>query len=45
MGSPSPLTDAEVIVIAKTLFDRLGINNLELNVNSIGCPQCRKKIQ
>jgi histidyl-tRNA synthetase len=43
MGSPSPLADAEVIVIAKTLFDRLGINNLELNVNSIGCPQCRKK--
>lgn len=41
-GSESPLADAEVISLAKTLFTDLGITDLELNVNSIGCPTCRK---
>lgn len=40
-GSDSPYADVEVISVAKTLFDRLGIENLELNINSIGCPICR----
>ena len=40
-GSDSPYADVEVISVAKTLFDRLGIENLELNINSIGCPVCR----
>ncbi len=41
-GSPSPYADAEVISIAYTLLSRLGVKNLELNLNSIGCPECRK---
>ena len=41
-GSDEPLADVEVILVAKTLFERLGINNIELNINSIGCPNCRK---
>lgn len=40
-GSNSPLADVEVITIAKALFDKLGIGNLRLNINSIGCPKCR----
>ena len=40
-GSDSPYADVEVISIAKALFDRVGITNLELNINSIGCPSCR----
>lgn len=40
-GSDSPYADVEVISVAKTLFDRLGIKDLELNINSIGCPVCR----
>ncbi len=40
-GSDSPYADAEVISIAKALFDSVGITNLELNINSIGCPICR----
>ena len=40
-GSYSAKTDAEVIMIAKTLFDTLGLKNLELNINNIGCPKCR----
>ncbi len=42
-GSDSPYADVEVIGVAKTLFDKLGITELELNINSIGCPTCRKE--
>lgn len=40
-GSDSPYADVEVISVAKALFDRVGIKDLELNINSIGCPVCR----
>lgn len=42
-GSASPAADAEVISLAKTLLDRLEIKNIELYINSIGCPTCRAK--
>lgn len=42
-GSQSPSADAEVISLAKTLLDRLGLKNIELYINSIGCPECRAK--
>ncbi len=41
-GADTPHQDVEVMLIAKTLFDRLGIKGLELRINSIGCPTCRK---
>ncbi|MEG1612654.1 MAG: histidine--tRNA ligase [Clostridia bacterium] len=40
-GSSAPEMDVEVISVAKSLFDRLGLTNLSLNINSIGCPRCR----
>lgn len=42
-GAASALADAEVIALAKNYFDYLGIENLVLEINSIGCPECRKK--
>ena len=42
-GSSSPLTDAEVISLAMLLLKRLGVEGLTLYINSIGCPDCRKK--
>lgn len=42
-GSASPAADAEVISLAKTMLDRLGLKNIELYINSIGCPTCRAK--
>lgn len=42
-GSDSPMADIEVMLIAKSIFDKLGVNNIRLNINSIGCPECRKK--
>ncbi len=40
-GSPYPAADAEVIMLAKNILDRLGLNKIELHINSIGCPTCR----
>ena len=42
-GSAAPAADAEVISLAKTILDRLEVQNVELNINSIGCPVCRAK--
>lgn len=42
-GSETPAADLEVITLAKTMLGRLGVKNLTLNINSIGCPECRKK--
>ncbi|MDE5770991.1 MAG: histidine--tRNA ligase [Ruminococcus sp.] len=42
-GSQSPSADAEVISLAKNILDRLGLKNIELYINSIGCPTCRAK--
>lgn len=39
-GAQSPESDAEVISIAKSLFDSLGLAPT-LHINSIGCPACR----
>lgn len=40
-GADTPEVDAEVIMTAKMLFDKLGIGNLTLYINSIGCRECR----
>lgn len=42
-GSYGAEMDVEAISIAKALFDRLGLDSLVLNINSIGCPVCRKE--
>lgn len=42
-GSESPTADAEVIAIASTLLDRLGIKKVDLHINSLGGPECRTK--
>ncbi len=39
----SPLADAEIISVADTMFKELGIKDLSLHINSIGCPECRAK--
>lgn len=40
-GTQSPVADAELICAAQSIFDRLGIKQLRLEINSIGCPTCR----
>ncbi|MBO8125837.1 MAG: histidine--tRNA ligase [Firmicutes bacterium] len=41
-GSAEPITDAEVILVAVDLFSRLGLADLTVKLNNIGCPKCRK---
>jgi histidyl-tRNA synthetase len=40
-GATSPLADAEMISLAKNVFDQFEVKNLHLEINSIGCPTCR----
>ena len=40
-GAPRADADAECIAIALELFNSIGIKDLSLNINSIGCPKCR----
>ncbi|MEG1426586.1 MAG: histidine--tRNA ligase, partial [Oscillospiraceae bacterium] len=40
-GTAEPVADAGLIELAKNIFDRLGVENLRLEINSIGCPTCR----
>ncbi len=42
-GSDEPSSDAEVISIVSTLYNRLGIKGVDLHINSIGCSECRKR--
>ena len=41
-GGTSDATDAEVIALALAFFEKLGVKGLKLNLNSIGCPVCKK---
>ncbi|MCG0275875.1 MAG: histidine--tRNA ligase [Thermosediminibacteraceae bacterium] len=41
-GSPSPLIDVEVIALAVLFFEKLGLSQLEVHINSIGCKACRE---
>jgi histidyl-tRNA synthetase len=40
-GDPGPRSDAEILVMAMSLFDSLGMESLTLHLNSLGCRQCR----
>lgn len=42
-GSNDPALDAEVIVLGVNYLKELGLENLDIYINSIGCPDCRKE--
>jgi len=44
-GTAAPAADAEIIALADQIFTFLGIENLRLELNSIGCPGCRGAFQ
>lgn len=41
-GTGNMLADAEVICLANDFLASLGIDNVELQINSVGCPHCRE---
>lgn len=42
-GSSAPSADAELISLAHSIFETLEIEDIDLEINSIGCPVCRKE--
>ena len=42
-GAPRASIDAECIELAMTVLDKIGVKGLSVNINSIGCPNCRPK--
>ena len=44
-GDPGPKSDAEIILMALTLFEVIGLFGLTLNINSLGCPKCRHRFK
>ncbi|HEY4644345.1 MAG TPA: histidine--tRNA ligase [Bacteroidota bacterium] len=43
IGSPYPEVDAELIGLSVAVYERFGIRNALLKVNSVGCPLCRPR--
>ncbi len=41
-GIKQPTADAEVIFMATNYLKALGLNNLSVEINSLGCPDCRE---
>lgn len=41
LGVAGPMADVETIDLSAELFRRLGMKNLEVVINSVGCPRCR----
>ena len=41
IGSQDPFVDVESVELSLEIFRRLGLSNLEVVVNSVGCPVCR----
>jgi histidyl-tRNA synthetase len=43
LGSDNPSLDAEVIALAYQFLGEVGLKNLAVSINSVGCPECREK--
>jgi histidyl-tRNA synthetase len=42
-GTSNMMADAEIISLASDFLAEMGITDIELRINSVGCPDCRKK--
>lgn len=41
-GISEPTADAEVILLAVSYLKSIGLNDLDVEINSLGCPKCRE---
>ena len=41
LGEKNPAVDAEIILLAWDFLKGLGLNDLKLKINTVGCPACR----
>jgi histidyl-tRNA synthetase len=44
-GADKPDCDVELIALAESIFNRIGITGYRIELNSIGCKDCRRKFQ
>ena len=44
-GVKEPAADAEVILMAVDYLKSLGLDDLEVEINSLGCPKCREEFK
>lgn len=44
-GIDAPSADAEVIATAVSFLNKIGLNDLELEINSLGCEKCRNNFK
>ena len=44
-GIKEPTADAEVILMAINYLKSLGLNDLDVEINSLGCPKCREEFK
>ncbi len=42
-GIKEPTADAEVISLAVAYLNAIGLNDLDVEINSLGCPKCREE--
>lgn len=40
-NDPSPHMDAEIIILLDNFLKEIGLTNVVMNINSLGCPECR----
>lgn len=45
VGDSNPVLDAQLMIAAVGFFHDLGLKDITLQVNSIGCPKCREKFK
>lgn len=41
IGAADPMLDAETIIVAVQMYNKLGLNDCKVKINSIGCKECR----
>ncbi|MGI6092202.1 MAG: histidine--tRNA ligase [Negativicutes bacterium] len=41
LSAKGPEIDAEIIILAVQFLEKLGLKDLKLHINSVGCPKCR----
>ncbi len=44
-GIKAPTADAEAIALAIRYLNTLGLNDLDVEINSLGCPECREEFK
>ncbi len=44
-GIKNPTADAEIILMAENFLKSLGLNDLDVEINSLGCPKCRAEFK